>query len=1114
MWGMIAAWCALGRPGHRSLDDIVARNNGVLVPGPPSDEGGTVAYFRSVRDALDAALEAVGSETGAPGCSVAVAAGEVETESDRVWGPPLDEATRLVAGRDPGVFVTEAARLLAPAGRYLFKPSQEGGPPWTAELVGYREDPSPELSSRLPSLVAAESEFAFVGRGLELAIIEEALEAVSQGQHREILIGGEAGSGKSRLARELAVMGRGRNAAVMYGRCREGAERPFLPFADAFAEHLGALTADERNVLTDSIDEDLAPLLAARPAPSDDPETDQHWMLQAVSTLLSRLAEQRPVVLILEDIHIAGRPTQTLLKHLFQSSPLNGVVLAVTFRDAPSDLGGDVGALVETISRGSTVRRRSLQPLRQEEVAALVQAHPEVSIHNVEPIVDLLYERAEGNPLLTVELWVHLRRSSEDDLVSRGREVDVPASIVELATQQLRALPSDSRPVVALGATMGADIDIELLATVLDCSVESLVRRATPAVEARLLTEDRPGRLRFAHTLIADSIVQSLPLDTRLRHHRSLVTALDQAPEADLVLVAHHALSAVPLISAEEAVRRSEAAASAAMRSVAFGDAITVLDRALGLNITQSQRARLLLALGRAAAIGGDAGRCVGACRQAAAIGRDHEDRRLLRDAALIAGESHWTRTSASTAGAMSLLEEAIAANPAPRERARLLAALTSIAALAGREERSIECGQEALHLAREIDDQALLLDALHRNMYREPRPENAETHLELTREATTVAERVGDDRLSLRILAKTLVVLTVLCEPSWMTREMDHFDRLARRLREPLYLMTNEGFRTLRALSEGRLHEAETIAERADERWPNETGYGLQMFSIRREQGRLAELRPVLEMATKAGGTHGPVAWAPGLAVVYAEVGMRNEARSLLTDLVQDDLAMVARDSLFPGVLSYLADVAVQTGDRAAAERIHHHLAPYEGMLLTFPGVVSYGSADRYLGRLCETLGLAGQARDHLERAVDVDERLAWTTWAAHSRFELGRHLLVNGGPSDLRVGIEQIRRADRLATSASLVALGRRCRDQLGESNEFKGSSLLTRRELEVLGVLAEGRTNREIGERIGASRHTVANHVRAILAKTGTANRTEAARWAHRRGILREESGLEAE
>ena len=1108
MWEMIAAWCGVGWPRHGSLDDVVSRYNGVLIPAEPSDEDCTIAYFRSVRDALDAALEAVTTEARASGCSVAVAVGEVETNADRVWGPPFDEACRLIAGRDAGVFVTEAARLVVPAERYRFKPSQKSGSAAAVELVGNREVTSPEPSVRLPPSVAADPEFPLVSRSVELAIMEEALEAVSKGQHRVILVAGEAGSGKSRLTRELAAMGRDRLAAVLYGRCREGAERAFLPFAEAISEYLGLLPNDERANLTDSIDEDLAPLLAARLAPSDTPETDQHWMLQAVSTLLGRVAERRPVVMILEDVHLAGRPTQTLLKHLSQSAP-TGVVLIVTFRDAPSDLGGEVGTVIEAIGRGSTVRRCSLQPLSPEDVADLVKGHADIAIDDVGPLVDVLYERAEGNPLLTVELWLHLRRSSEDDLITRGRQVGAPASIVELATQQLRALPSDSRPVVEVGATMGADIDLERLASVLDCSVDSLVSRAIPAVEARLLTEDRPGRLRFVHSLIADSIAQSLPLDTRLRHHRSVVTALDQEPEADLVLVAHHALSAVPLISADEAVHRSEIAARAAMRSVAFGDAITVLDRALGLNVTESQRARLLLAVGQAAAIGGDAGRCVDACGRAATIGRDQDDPSVVRDAALISSESVWTRTSASTASAMSLLEEAIAASRAPRERTRLLAALTSIAALGGREERSIECGQEALDLARELDDEALLLDALHRNMFGALKPENADKQLELTREAGTLAERVGDDRLSLRISAKTLVVLTSVCEPSWLARELDHFDRLASRLREPLYLMTNEGFRALQAVSEGRLQDAERLAERANERWPNETGYGLQMFSIRREQDRVAELRPVLEIAAKT-RARGPAAWIPGLAVVYTEVGMLSEARSLLNDLVQDDLAMVARDSLFPGVMSYLADVAVATGDRAAAERIHDHLAPYGGMLVTFPGVVSYGSADRYLGRLCEAMGHARQARDHLERAVDVDAQMGWTTWAAHSRFELGRHLVANGDPSDLRVGLEHIRHADRAARSARLVALRRKCRDQLGDSSESKGSSLLTKRELEVLGALAEGRTNREIGERIGASRHTVANHVRAILAKTGTANRTEAARWAHRRGLLQEESG----
>ncbi|MDH3682721.1 MAG: LuxR C-terminal-related transcriptional regulator, partial [Acidimicrobiia bacterium] len=849
-------------------------------------------------------------------------------------------------------------------------------------------------------------------------------------------------------------------------------------------------------------DDDLAPLLAVRPGPSADPETDQHWMLQSVSTLLTRIAEQRPVLLIIEDVHLAGRPTRTLLRHLVDTSRPSGLLMVVTFRDAPSDLDGEGGALIEGIGQASTARRRALEPLDRDEVAEMVRATADVPLGEIEAKADLLYGRTGGNPLLTIELWLHLRRSTTD----REPSSAVPASIIELATRQLHDLPPASRSVVELGATMGPDIDLELLAAVLDCDIDEIVSRAMPAVQARLLIEDRPGRLRFVHSLIADSVVYSLPLDTRMRHHRSFVGAIDQQAEPELMLVAHHALSAVPLVPAEEALRRSEVAAEAAMQSVAFGDAITVLERALDLNVSGSRRAELLLALARASAIGGDASRCVEACGEAAAVAREHGDRSLLREAAFVAGESIWTRTPTTTAGAISLLEEAVAATATPRERTRLLAALTSISALAGNAVRSVECGEEALRLAREVGEPALLLDALHRNMFRELRPENAEAHLELTGEAVRLADQVGDDRLTLRILAKTLLALTVVCEPEWLARELERFDRLAHRLREPLYLMTNEGFRTMLAVSEGRLQEAEAIAEDADRTWTNQTGYGLQMFAIRREQDRIAELRPVLEVAGGIQGATGPRAWGPGLAVVYAEVGMVSEAQSLLTDLVNDDLAMVARDSLFPGVLSYLSDVATAVGDQGAAARIHDHLVPYEGMLVTFPGVVSHGSADRYLGRLCETMGRVRAAREHFERAVDVDERLGWTTWAAHSRYELGRHLVEKGKQSDSSAGFAHLRRAHRMARSGRLVALARRCQSQLGGSGEDRGSNLLTRRELDVLEALAEGRTNREIGERIHASRHTVANHVRAILAKTGTANRTEAARWAYQRGLVR--------
>jgi DNA-binding CsgD family transcriptional regulator len=315
---------------------------------------------------------------------------------------------------------------------------------------------------------------------------------------------------------------------------------------------------------------------------------------------------------------------------------------------------------------------------------------------------------------------------------------------------------------------------------------------------------------------------------------------------------------------------------------------------------------------------------------------------------------------------------------------------------------------------------------------------------------------------------------------------------------------------RSVLALCEGRFDEAERWAEDAGQ-WghllPHAVGgYGVQIFEIRREQGRLQEVRRVVETVGKLGREGG--AWGMGLAAMYGELGMLDEAAALLPELVADDLAAVPRDSLWCGSLTYLADAAVATGDRASAAAIYPMIQPYRGLSLVTPGLACYGAADRYLGTLAVLLGRPRDAATHLEAAVAFDEASGAVTWAAHSQFELGRFLARRGARDDTSRARALLGQALGRAEAIGMARLESRCREELARLDVGEVPPLdmsLTARELEVLRLVAEGRTNREIGAALHMSQHTAANHVRAILLKTGCSNRTEAASLAMRRGLL---------
>jgi DNA-binding CsgD family transcriptional regulator/tetratricopeptide (TPR) repeat protein len=325
-----------------------------------------------------------------------------------------------------------------------------------------------------------------------------------------------------------------------------------------------------------------------------------------------------------------------------------------------------------------------------------------------------------------------------------------------------------------------------------------------------------------------------------------------------------------------------------------------------------------------------------------------------------------------------------------------------------------------------------------------------------------------------------------------------------------------------VRAVNEGRLADAEAAAAEGAAWTPvlphAAGGYGVQMFSIRREQGRLESVRAVVE-AVAANGDEGPT-WGPGLAALYAELGLTDRASALLDDLIADDLAAVPRDSLWAGSLSYLADAAVATGHGDAAAVLYRELLPYRGYQVLLSGLACYGAADRYLGRLAEQIGRLGDATGHLEAALRLDESMGSRTWVAHSQLALGQHLSGRGRPADRRRAGALLEAARAGATACGLVVVARRAGDALAELGDVdidgngagsepggRGGPVLalTGRELTVLRLVADGRTNRQIGDALNLSQHTVANHLRSILLKTGCANRTEAATYAQRQGLL---------
>jgi len=277
---------------------------------------------------------------------------------------------------------------------------------------------------------------------------------------------------------------------------------------------------------------------------------------------------------------------------------------------------------------------------------------------------------------------------------------------------------------------------------------------------------------------------------------------------------------------------------------------------------------------------------------------------------------------------------------------------------------------------------------------------------------------------------------------------------------------------------------------------------HGVQMFSVRREQGRLAELAPVVRIL--AGGDRRGGAWRPGLAALTAELGMIDESRALL-EQIRDDGLDAYRRALWVGSLVYMADACAAVGDEAMAETVYELLLPMSGAnVMIGHGVSCYGAADRYLGVLATTFGDLELAEAHLIRARELNRAMGASTWLAHSSYAYAR-VLAEQGRLDEAPAQSALAEAADLADRIGMPTLVHRVRSlRPAAAPPSPLPDGLSAREVQILRLVAEGRSNREIGQTLHISEHTAANHIRSILRKTGCANRTEAASYAHTRGL----------
>ena len=874
-----------------------------------------------------------------------------------------------------------------------------------------------------PALATHRSAGAFVGRERELGELLAGLEDALAGRGRLFLLAGEPGIGKSRLTEELAVRARARGARLLVGRCWEAGGAPaYWPWVQALRtyirdidplelrQHLGSGAADLAQMLPE-----LRELLAdLAPTPALESEAARFRLFDAVATFLRNAAAARPLVLVLDDLHAADAPSLLLLQFVARELGSARVLVLGAYRDVDPLPGPLLAAMLTEVSREPVTGRLSLRGLSEEDVATYVDGTAS-EIASPELVV-ALHEQTEGNPLFVGEIVRLIAAEGVPSGSAAGIRPSIPQGVRDVIARRLTHLSDECNRVLLLASVLGREFALEALAHVGNVSVDELLETLDEAMAARVVSDvpGGPGRLRFAHVLIRDTLYEGLTTTRRVRLHRQAVRALEalygEEPGPYLAELAYHSIAGSDFDKGLDYARR---AGDRALALLAYEEAARLYETALdAIDLARASdettRCELLLALGDAQARAGNSRVAKQAFLDAAELARRvDQPRQLARAAAGYGGRYMWARAGRD-ARLVPLLEEGLAglAEEDVELRARLLARLAGALRDEPSRDRRDRVSREAVELARRTENPAALAYALDGRCAAIQGADTVAELLALATELRELGERIGDmDRVT-NALDHRLTALVMTGDLREAENDLAVEASIAAELRQPAQLWTVCSARAELALVAGRFTEASELVHEAfgyGERALPDTAipvFELQRYALADLAGDVEDVVPALRDLVACYPTRPAIRCA--LAHAQARCGRLAEAKETFDDLARDDCAALPFDQEWLFGMSLLAETSALLADTASAVVLYRLLVPWGAFNVADHPEAVRGAVSRYLGLLATTTERWEDAERHFEAALEMNERMDARPWLAHTQHDYAVMLLARDRPGD----------------------------------------------------------------------------------------------------------------
>ena len=1035
------------------LGEVVkGTGDGLMLVFPSATQGlsGAVAIQRSI-DRLNRSRAGALMEI-----RVGLSAGDVVWEDDDCYGTPVVEAARLCDAAQGGtVLATEIVRLLAgsrtshrlePAGALQLK--------GLGEVTAYEVRWEPEAASAhlpLPQTLTAGETLPLIGRAGDIEAIQVAYKDAASGHPQVVLVAGEPGVGKTRLATEASRTAHAAGALVLFGRCDEDLSMPYQPFVEALTTFASSVDDDHLLSVLGPVGGELSRVVPSLPTRLGnrlseplraDAETERFRLFEAVVSFLHTLAADEPVVFLIDDAHWAARPTLLLLRHVIRARGSEKLLLLVTYRDTDLSRTHPLAETLADLRRESDIVRIPLRGLSADEVTDLVAA---AAGHDLDEAAQSfagdVHAETEGNPFFVGQVLRHLAESGairiEDErwVVDRSSAVGIPEGVREVIGRRLSRLSPKANDVLAAAAVIGREFDRRLLAEATDTDRDEVLDVLEQA-EATRLVVPVPGsdRLAFNHALVRTTLYDEIPTTRRLRIHRRIADALEARANRGVPCIeelAHHSREAAGLGDVERAVRWSSAAAEAAAARLAYEEAAAHYQQALDVLDPDDRahvevRADLRVRLAQAIRLGGTIPAARAVALDAVADSRAARRPDLLLGATLVmAGDRGWTEAGIVDREIIGLFEEGITALGAGDStvKAKAMARLASELYFdVPSAERRQALTDEALAMAERLRDDETKLFVSSCSLWGSWVPGNAEARKDRALAVATMGRASGNRLHELIGLMYRVAALAELGDGDGMRAEVAAETVIAEELRVQEWLWPTRVHATALALMDCRFDEATALAEEAL-RIGSAVGtatatqmYGVALFALHRARGGY---EPLVGL-TEAMVAQYPLipAWRCALGFLYAQMEMVEQTREVFEHFAADDFTAIPFDANWLIGVGLLAMSAVVIPGVVGSELLYELLLPYRESVMT-AGMPGEAVASTHLALMMLATALANwdAAEEHYASAQATHQRMGNRYAHLNTELQWARLLHQRGRAADAE-------RVTKLATACRDVA------------------------------------------------------------------------------------------